>query len=78
MLPDNPRQAPDSPAFSAGTISPQAGAYSPFVLRLSREDGSQPLAGLDATLPKGLIGKLAGIPFARRGISPAPEPQQAQ
>lgn len=53
---------PHSPAFSAGTLSPQAGAYSPFVLKLSREDGSQRLAGIDTTLPPGLIGKLAGIP----------------
>ncbi len=53
--------APNSPTFSAGTLSPQAGAFSPFVLKLSREDGSQRLAGLDTTLPRGLTGKLAGI-----------------
>ena len=56
-------EAPNKPSFSAGTIAPQAGAYSPFVLKLSREDGSQQLTGLDATLPKGLTGKLAGIPY---------------
>ncbi len=53
----------NNPSFSAGTIAPQAGAYSPFVLKLNREDGTQPLAGIDATLPEGLIGKLAGIPY---------------
>ncbi len=53
--------APNAPAFSAGTLSPQAGAYSPFVLKLSREDGSQRLASINTTLPPGLIGKLAGI-----------------
>ncbi len=51
----------NSPHFEAGTISNQAGAYSPFVLRLSREDGTQRLSGLDVTLPKGLTGKLAGV-----------------
>jgi uncharacterized repeat protein (TIGR01451 family) len=51
------------PKLSAGTTNPIAGAYSPFVLRLSREDGSQELAGLQATLPPGLIGRLAGIPY---------------
>jgi hypothetical protein len=54
-------QEPHKPAFSAGTVSPAAGAFSPFVLKLVREDGSQELAGLHLTLPPGLIGKLAGI-----------------
>jgi hypothetical protein len=53
--------APNSPSFTAGTVAPAAGAYSPFVLRLSREDGSQQLTGIDATLPPGLTGKLAGV-----------------
>jgi hypothetical protein len=53
--------AANTPALSAGTISPQAGAYSPFVLKLGRNDGSQRLSGLDTTLPPGLTGKLAGI-----------------
>ncbi len=52
---------PNHPAFAAGTLNPLAGAYSPFVLKLSREDGSQELKGLSLTLPEGLIGKLAGI-----------------
>jgi uncharacterized repeat protein (TIGR01451 family) len=59
--PVSPGSAPNSPAFTAGTIAPQAGAYSPFVLKLSREDGSQRLSGVDTTLPPGLIGKLAGV-----------------
>jgi hypothetical protein len=53
--------ASNSPAFSAGTLTPQAGAYTPFVLKLSRQDGSQRLGGIDTTLPPGLSGKLAGI-----------------
>jgi hypothetical protein len=53
--------APNAPSFSAGTLAPQAGAYSPFVLKLLRSDGSQRLSGVDATLPPGLIGKLAGL-----------------
>ena len=54
-------EEPNQPAFSAGTLSTQAGAYSPFVLHLSREDGSQPLKALNLTLPPGLTGKLAGV-----------------
>jgi hypothetical protein len=54
-------QGPNAPAFSAGTFTPIAGVYSPFVLHLSREDGSQQLRALNVTLPPGLIGKIAGI-----------------
>jgi hypothetical protein len=61
--PSSAGSAPNSPSFSAGTIAPQAGAYSPFVLRVKREDATQPLAGIDTTLPPGLTGKLAGIPY---------------
>jgi hypothetical protein len=52
---------PNAPRFSAGTLTPKAGAYSPFVLRLARDDGSQELKGLSATLPPGLTGRLAGL-----------------
>jgi hypothetical protein len=56
-------QEPNTPRFEAGTTSTTAGSYSPFFLRLRREDGSQRFKALDLTLPKGLIGKLAGIPY---------------
>jgi hypothetical protein len=55
--------APKSYGFSAGTVSPLAGAYSPFVLKLTRPDGAQHISGLDVALPPGLTGKLAGIPY---------------
>jgi hypothetical protein len=61
--PQTEAQAPNKPAFNAGTIAPQAGAYSPFVLRIARQDGSQRLKAIDTTLPKGLSGKLAGVPY---------------
>jgi hypothetical protein len=53
---------PNAPSFEAGAVTPEAGAYSPFLLRLSRNDGSQELHALDVTLPEGLSAKLAGIP----------------
>ncbi len=56
-------QLPRTVAFSAGTIDPKAGSYSPFVLRMSRPDGSQQLAAISTTLPGGLLGKLAGVPY---------------
>jgi hypothetical protein len=55
--------APNKPSFSAGTIAPQAGVYSPFVLKITRQDGSQRLKAIDTTLPKGLAARLAGVPY---------------
>jgi hypothetical protein len=59
--PSSEAAAPNAPSFEAGTLSPEAGAYSPFVLKLSRRDGSQRLTGIDTTLPPGLSGRLAGV-----------------
>ena len=65
-------QAPKTVSFSAGTVSPLAGAFSPFVLRLARPDGSQHITGVETTLPEGLTGRLAGIPFCpESGIAQA-------
>lgn len=58
----SPDQLPHAPTFTAGTLVPQAGAHSPFVMRLSRHGGSQELEGLSVALPAGLTGRLAGIP----------------
>jgi hypothetical protein len=56
-------QAPTTTSFTAGTLSPTAGAYTPFSLRITRADGTQRITGIDTTLPPGLLGKLAGIPY---------------
>ena len=55
--------APSVPSFEAGTVSPLAGSYSPFVLKLGRADGTQHLTAVDVTLPQGLLGRLAGVPY---------------
>jgi hypothetical protein len=49
--------------LAAGTTDPSAGGFSSFVLRLTREDGTQRLRALELTMPTGLTGKLAGIPY---------------
>jgi hypothetical protein len=53
---------PNAPSFDAGTAAPLAGAYSPLVIHLRREDGSQEFSALTVATPPGLIGRLAGIP----------------
>jgi hypothetical protein len=55
--------APKAFSFSAGTTDPLAGAYSPFVMKLTRADGSQHLKSLDLSLPPGLTGRLTGVPY---------------
>ena len=54
-------QAPNAPKLIAGTLNPQAGAFSPLTLKLSREDGSQRMAKLETTFPDGLTAELAGV-----------------
>lgn len=55
--------APAEAKFDAGTLQVQAGSFSPFVLAVSRDDGSQQFSSIEGTLPPGLLGKLAGIPY---------------
>jgi hypothetical protein len=52
-----------SPGLTAGTAKSTAGAYSPFVLRITRADGEQNLSRIQATLPEGLLAKLGGVPL---------------
>jgi hypothetical protein len=52
-----------TPSYTAKTDSTKAGAYSPFHVHIGRVDGEQELKLVDVTLPKGLTGKLAGIPY---------------
>ncbi len=54
---------PNATSLEAGTTNASGGSYSPFVLRLSRPDGSQELAAIEASLPKGLLARLAGTPY---------------
>jgi hypothetical protein len=60
-----------TPAFTAGTTSSAAGAYSPFTLTLEREDREQDLASLSTTLPPGLLAAVSHV-------AQCPEPQAAQ
>jgi hypothetical protein len=54
---------PNTPSFTAGTVSPEAGAYSPFVFKLARKDDTAEPVRVDTTLPPGLTAKLAGVPY---------------
>jgi uncharacterized repeat protein (TIGR01451 family) len=54
---------PFDPKIVSGTISNAAGTYSPFYLRIIREDGEQEITHFTTVLPPGLSGNLSGIPF---------------
>jgi hypothetical protein len=51
------------PKLSAGSAGNGAGQPSAFNLRMTRADGEQNIASIDATLPEGLLAKLAGVPL---------------
>ena len=56
-------ERPFVPTYKANTDSTKGGSYSPFHVTITRKDGEQELKVVNVTLPKGLTGKLAGIPY---------------
>jgi uncharacterized repeat protein (TIGR01451 family) len=52
---------PFDPRFEAGSVNNSAGAFSPFIMRLHREDGEQDMTKFSAILPPGELGSLAGV-----------------
>lgn len=51
------------PAAQAGSINPQAGAFSPLYIHLTRSDTEQEFTSYSTVLPAGLTGEIAGIPY---------------
>ncbi len=51
------------PTYTEKSDNPTANAYSPFRVHIARTDGEQEIKGVDVSLPKGLAGKIAGIPY---------------
>src|SRR5665811_355505 len=44
-------------------VNSNVGSYTPYFVRLSRDDTDQEITSYSLTLPRGITGKLAGIPF---------------
>jgi len=55
--------APFTPKAIGGSVNSNVASYTPFYLHLTRNDGEQEITSYSAILPRGLTGRLAGIPF---------------
>ena len=53
--------APFEPDFQAGSLNNNAGSFSPFYMRLIREDGEQDMTKFSSVLPPGVLGSLRGV-----------------
>jgi hypothetical protein len=62
-----PCPAPGAPPFApdaiAGGVNANVGSYTPYFVHLTRTDAEQEITSYSLTLPKGITGKIAGIPF---------------
>jgi hypothetical protein len=52
-----------TPGFTAGTVTPEAGAFTAFTVNLTRQDREQFLSGVQVHTPPGLLGMLATVPL---------------
>jgi hypothetical protein len=52
---------PFKPQFEAGSLNNNAGAFSPFNMKLLRNDGDQNMTKFSSVLPPGVLGSLAGV-----------------
>jgi hypothetical protein len=53
---------PFAPKLEGGSLNTQAGAFTPFLLHMTRADAEQELTAYSASFPPGFLGKVAGIP----------------
>jgi hypothetical protein len=54
---------PFAPEASAGAYNSNVNSYTPYFVHLTRRDNEQEITSYSLVLPKGITGKLAGIPF---------------
>lgn len=59
----SPGAPPFNPEALTGGINSNVGSYTPYFVRISRRDTEQEITSYSLELPKGITGKLAGIPF---------------
>ncbi len=52
---------PFKPELTTGSLNIQAGAFTPFTMTMSREDGNQNLDAIQLKMPPGLLGTLSSV-----------------
>ncbi len=52
---------PFKPELTTGSLNIQAGAFTPFTMTMSREDGNQNLDSIQLKMPSGLLGTLSNV-----------------
>jgi hypothetical protein len=52
---------PFNPELTTGSLNIQAGAFTPFTMTMSREDGNQNLDAIQLKMPPGLLGTLSSV-----------------
>jgi hypothetical protein len=52
---------PFAPSLTTGSLNIQAGAFTPFTMTMSREDGNQNLDAIQLKMPSGLLGTLSEV-----------------
>jgi hypothetical protein len=52
---------PFNPSLTTGSLNIQAGAFTPFTMTMSREDGNQNLDAIQLKMPPGLLGTLSSV-----------------
>ena len=60
---------PFNPSLTTGSLNIQAGAFTPFTMTMSREDGNQNLEAIQLKMPPGLLGTLSRREAVRRSAS---------
>jgi hypothetical protein len=54
---------PFAPDAVTGGVNANVGSYTPYYVHLERQDTEQEITSYSLVLPKGITGKLAGVPF---------------
>jgi hypothetical protein len=66
-----PAVQPLAPLFSAGTVNPQAGAFSAFSMTLTRGAGEQDFGSIKLQNPAGVLGMLKSVPLCPEAAAAA-------
>jgi hypothetical protein len=56
-------EPPFAPSVVTGAVNSNVNSYTPYYIQISRSDPEQEITSYSLVLPKGITGKLAGIPF---------------